>query len=67
MATLYLKDRPPSDDVQHLPFILFANTGVKSDDSAMLEIASDMTTAIVLMAELPVLFDRAGRMPQPPV
>jgi hypothetical protein len=36
-----------------LPFILLANDGVEADDSAMVEIASATTTAIVLIFRSP--------------
>jgi hypothetical protein len=41
IAIVCLWERPPSDDAQHLPFILVADAGVKSDDRATAEIASD--------------------------
>lgn len=34
-------ERPPSDDAQHLPFILFADAGVKPDGRATAQIARD--------------------------
>jgi hypothetical protein len=33
IAIMCLWERPPSDDAQHLPFILFADAGVKPDDA----------------------------------
>jgi hypothetical protein len=48
-TTLALYERPPSEDWQHLPFILLAEAGVKSDDRATPAMASDKTTASVLI------------------
>jgi hypothetical protein len=44
-TTQALCERPPSDDRQHLPFILVAVAGVKADDRATADIASDKMTA----------------------
>ena len=51
-AIRYRYERPPSDDWQHLPFILVADAGAKSDDTAMADIASDRMTAILFTVEL---------------
>ena len=51
----YRWERPPSDDMQHLPFILVADAGVSAADSAKPKIASDKTTAIDFMVDLPML------------
>jgi hypothetical protein len=40
--------------VQQLPFILVADAGVKSDDSAMPNIVSDKITFSGFMADLPI-------------
>jgi hypothetical protein len=55
VTTWYRWERPPSDDMQHLPFILDADAGVSAEDSAKPDIASDKITAIDLMVDLPML------------
>jgi hypothetical protein len=53
IAMLYRLERPPSDDTQHLPFILLADAVVKGVDRAIPSIVSDKTMAICFMVELP--------------
>jgi hypothetical protein len=53
---LYPEERPPSDDTQHLPFILVAVAVVKGFDRANPSIVSDRTMAICFMAELPFAY-----------
>jgi len=48
-SLVYLYERPPSDDAQHLPFILLAEAVVKSDVRAMPATASDKMTVIGFM------------------
>jgi hypothetical protein len=48
-----------------LPFIFEADAGVTSDDKATPAIASDMMTAIALMAEPPGCVRRRPNMPPP--
>ena len=52
-AMLYRKERPPSDDTQHLPFILVADAVVKGVDRANPNIVSDKIMATCFMVELP--------------
>ena len=53
IAMLYRLERPPSDDTQHLPFILLADAVVKGFDRAIPNIVSDKIMAICFMVELP--------------
>jgi len=52
IAILYRKERPPSDDAQHLPFILEADAVVNSDDKAKPEMASNRITGSFFMSDL---------------
>jgi len=53
-ACLYRKERPPSDVMQHLPFIFVADAGAKADDRAMPDSASDSIAVSSFMVVLPV-------------
>jgi hypothetical protein len=53
IAKWYRCVRPPSDDVQHLPFILEADALVNSDDTTMPATASNRITASFFMMDLP--------------
>jgi hypothetical protein len=52
IASWYRCERPPSDDWQHLPFILEADAVVNSDARAMPEMASNRIMASRLMVDL---------------
>jgi hypothetical protein len=51
IAIRYRKERPPSDDAQHLPSILLAEAVVKSDDKARPETASIRITGNSFMVD----------------
>jgi hypothetical protein len=49
MAAWYRLERPPSDDLQHLPSILVADAAVNSPDSTTPKMASNRIAVGVFM------------------
>jgi hypothetical protein len=52
MAAWYRLERPPSDDLQHLPSILVADAAVNSADSTTPKKASNKIAVRVVMIDL---------------
>ena len=60
LATWYRLERPPSDDLQHLPSILEADAAVNSADSVTPKMASNKIAVRVFMLDTPWLADQTG-------